>query len=136
MNTTLKASVGFGIVLVLAVLVLLMARVEPAFGGAPGGVPAIQTTATTTQVGPQETKTLYAKNDACSSRVIRTQAVDIYLLFGDPTNGDLASTTLSGTAGFTQAASTTVVYDAALYGCGRMTAEAVSSTTITSAQFF
>lgn len=103
---------------------------------APTGVPATQGSATTTVVGPQETKTLFASNSACASRIVRTQGTDIYIAFADPTNGDVASTTLSAVVGFTQPASTTVAYDSGLYGCGRMTAEAVASTTITTAQMF
>lgn len=105
-------------------------------GAAPAGIPATQRVATTTSVGPQETKTLFAANAACSARIIRTQGEPIYVLFADPTNGDLASTSLTAVAGFYQAASTTVAYDSGLYGCGRMVAESLASTTITIAETF
>lgn len=123
---------------VLAVLVagftLYMVVPGLAFGSAPPGTPSTQRTATTTEVGPQQTKTLFAANAFCASRIIRTQGEPVYISFADPTNGDVASTTLAWNVGFFQAASTTVAYDSGLYGCGRMTVKALASTTITSAE--
>lgn len=96
-----------------------------------------QQSATTTVVGPQSKTTIYAaKTDgSCKSRVIGTKTTPIVLFFGDPTNGDLSSTTLDGTTGFVQGASTTVAYDSGIYGCGRWTAYAAASTTITVSEF-
>ncbi len=88
--------------------------------------------ATTTSVGPGNATQLFAQDNACSSRVVTTVAQPVMLSFFDPTNGDLSSTTLSGTKGFLQAASTTVAYDSGIYGCGRMFAYGFgASTTIT-----
>lgn len=120
---------------VLASLLLAASVISPVSASA-DGVPASQRVATTIEVGPQQTKTLFAASVSCGSRVIRTQGQEIYLLFADPVNGDLASTTLSSTAGFLQASSTTIAYDASVFGCGRMTAEALASTTITVAEFY
>lgn len=124
--------------LVVIALVLFvdfsLEHTEKAKGAATDGLYATQAVATTTEVGPQQTKTLFAENKLCTSRIIRTQGQEIYLLFADPTNGDLASTTLAINAGFLQSASTTVAYDGGLYGCGRVTAEALASTTITNAE--
>ena len=65
----------------------------------------------------------------CDSRVITTTGKAIQLSFGS-----LASTTLSvalerGTGGHFQAASSTVVYDAGIYGCGLITALGYDATT-------
>ena len=76
-----------------------------------------------------------AKTDgSCKARVVTTRGSSaIMLSFGDTTG--FGSTTLSGTAGHLQLASTTVVYDSGLYGCGRMTAFGWSSSTVTISEF-
>ena len=130
---TLKQSLpyilAFAVILAAAYFVgVFTSRVDAA---APGGVPATQLVATTTTVGPQQKITVFSMNNTCAARIVRTQGVGIFLVFADPTNGDLASTTLNTTAGFFQSASTTVAYDAGLYGCGRMVGYAEASTTIT-----
>lgn len=135
MTTFIKSTFGILLCLVSVGLMFVLYYSQPVQAEATSGLPAVQMTATTTVVGPQETKTLFSSKSVCTSRVVRTQGVDIFIAFADPTNGDIASTTLSAVAGFTQAASTTVAYDSGLYGCGRMTAEAVASTTITTAEF-
>lgn len=106
-----------------------------AFASAPSGLNAVVVSATTTQVGPQQNITLFSANTTCASRIVRTQGVEVYLTFGDtvPT-GAIASTSLTAVVGFFQAASTSVAYDSGLYGCGRMTGEALASTTITVAE--
>lgn len=106
--------------------------------GSAGEVPAVQGIATTTAVGPQETITVFSNKSNCSSRVISTTdgtGQAIQLLFGDPTNGDIASTSISEVVGHLQAASTTQVYDAGLYGCGRWVAYASASTTLLISEF-
>jgi hypothetical protein len=108
--------------------------VEPNIGGA-SGISATQSIATTTAVGPQQNIQIYAKNPSCSSRVISTRASNIMIIFGDPVNNDISSTTLSGIIGFYQAASTTIAYDAEIYGCGRWFGYSFSSSTITRAEF-
>lgn len=134
--TLQKILLGLLVIPFAAAILYFLVGTPQAFSSAPSGLPANQLTATTTVVGPQETKTLFSANSVCTSRIIRTQGEPIFLLFADPTNGDLASTTMTSLAGFYQAASTTVAYDSGLYGCGRMTVEALASTTITSAQMF
>ena len=104
--------------------------------GAPSGLPASQAVATTTTVGPANNDTLiFAATTRCNSRIVRTQGQEIILLFDEPTNGDLASSTNSFVAGFVQLASTTVAYDSGIYGCGRLTGYASASTSITAAEF-
>jgi hypothetical protein len=106
------------------------------YGSAPSGLAATQRVATSTQVGPGNATKVFSASPNCAARLIRTQSSDIYILFADPTNGDLASTTLSGVASFTQAASTTVSYDGALYGCGAVYIKSpTASTTLTVADF-
>lgn len=102
-------------------------------GGAAEGVPAIQSVATTTQVGPQETVQLFAARSDCSARVVGTVGREITLIFADPSNGDVSSTTLSAIVGFVQAASTTKAYNHADFGCGRVFGYSAASTTITTA---
>lgn len=121
----LAIAVGFG----------AMVGVGQVESSAPSGLPANQAIATTTAIGPQENKTIFSAHSNCSSRVVRTQGQAIVLIFGDPSNGDISSSTLKSVVGFTQAASTTQAYDSGIYGCGRMMGFAESSTTITVAEF-
>lgn len=104
--------------------------------GAGGGVPALQGVATTTAVGPDEVITVFASKANCTNRVISTtdgsgQAIQV--LYGAPTNGDI--TTPTEVVGHLQAGSTTVAYDAGLYGCGAWKVYASASTTLLIAEF-
>lgn len=109
--------------------------VNIATGSAPSGLPAILKIATTTVVGPQSNTELFPANPMCASRVISTVNQEITLIFADPSNGDVSSTTLSSIVGHVQSASTTNAYDSGIYGCGRMFGHASASTTITIAEF-
>lgn len=102
--------------------------------GAPQGLSSVLAIATTTVVGPQENKTIFSSGRQCTSRIISTVAQPIMITFGDPVNGDLSSTTLSGSIGHTQLASTTIAYDAGIYGCGRWSAYGYASSTITTVE--
>mgnify|MGYP001612020141 FL=1 len=110
-------------------------------GGAANGLPAVIATSSQPTVGTTAVALWSAgnSNGNCSSRVISTQGKAIMLSFGDRPNypaGNRATTTVSGTLGFLQAASTTVTYDASVYGCGSVSAYGFdSSTTITIAEF-
>lgn len=102
------------------------------------GLAGTQMTATTTAVGPQETITIFSSKKYCTSRIISTTdgtGSAIRVLFGDPTNGDVASTSISAVVGHIQAASTTQAYDSGVYGCGRWTAYAEATTTLMIAEF-
>lgn len=109
-------------------------------GGAGEGLVARPVTSTTTVVGPQgaaavKTQVFPATQD-CASRVVSTVGTPIMLSFNDiPSAGNVGSTTLSGTVGSVQGASTTVVYDAEQYGCGVWSGWATVSTTITTVEF-
>ena len=113
-------------------------------GSALPGLKAGFGVATTTEVGPDETITIFTGVNSsgikkqCSSRVISTtdgSNTPITFLLGDPTNGDIASTSLTSVIGQYQAGSTTQAYDSGLYGCDRWTAYATASTTLTVTEF-
>lgn len=131
-----KLSIWIGIGVALAFITLsLLYNLRPVTASSfPGGF-ATQGVATTTLVGPLNVTTLYTARTSCASRVIGTNGAAIQVIFDDPSDGNLASTTFSGVKGFWQAASSTTVYDSGLYGCGRLQAIASASTTITTAEF-
>lgn len=135
MTNSLKA--GLLLLGVIAVvLVIGWSTATAPLGSAPSGVGAAQRIATTTAVGPQEVKTVFASKAQCSSRVISTldgTNSAIMVVFGTPTNGDVATPT--GVIGHYQAGSTTQMYDSGLYGCGAWKIYGYASSTITIAEF-
>ena len=152
MNIKTIRNVGLvsGLVVVMVVAIGMFAAFmvssipDFVFSSAPSGIKAGFGTATTTEVGPDETITIFNGENSsgvpkqCSSRVINTTdgtGVGITFLLGDPTNGDLASTTLSAVNGQWHAGSTTKAYDSGLFGCERWTAYATASTTVTITEF-
>ena len=118
-------------------LVLLFKPVHDAFGSAFTGQASHLQTATTTQVGNQAVPALTIasaiSDESCKARVITTNGIGVYLSFGD--TAGFSSTTITNAIGHWQPASTTVVYDSGLYGCGRLTGWAVATTTLTVSQF-
>lgn len=119
------------------VAVLLFKPLYQANGSAFTGQATFLQIATTTAVGPQDGEdTIFASNETCKARVVTTQGTSaIMLSFGDKINGDFSSTTLTGTIGHLQLASTTVAYDSGIYGCGRWTVFAWASSTLTVSEF-
>lgn len=121
--------------------VLLVKPTATALGGAFTGTSAYLQSAATTSVNSftgttTPAVTLFsAKTDgSCKSRVVSVPGTSpIVISFGD--TSILSSTTLSTISGVLQAASTTVTYDGELYGCGRMTARAWATTTVTTSEF-
>lgn len=99
--------------------------------------------ATTTTVGPDGNQggnavTLFSKGTDCDGRAITVPGgAGIMISFSDSLSRpqNISSTTLSASIGHYQAGSTTVMYDSGLYGCGRVTAWAWSSTTLTVSEF-
>lgn len=86
-------------------------------------------TSSTVSVGIQENKTIFTSKTRCASRTISTVAQPIMISF----SSDITPT---GTVGHLQLASTTVAYEAGLYGCGAVTAYGqTASTTITVSEF-
>ncbi len=137
-NKITLATLGALIFALVAIYIFTIAP-KDALGGAFTGTAAQLKYATTTTVGPQAVArvTVFPQNGECKNRVITTSGNSaIMLSFGEPrTAGNLSSTTISGTAGFWQAASTTVAYDAEQFGCGLWTAYGYASTTLTVAEF-
>lgn len=139
--TTTKTIIG-GIIAALVLLVgsiLIGVYQTPDVTLGDATIIATPRIATTTTVGPQGAgvvKTqIFAANTSCKSRVISTVGTAIMISFDDiPQAGVVGSTTVSGTVGSVQGASTTVAYDAELFGCGVWNAWAVASTTITTVE--
>ena len=69
---------------------------------------------------------IVSTSTACASRVITSRAQPLMLTFSD-----YAGQTPTGTFGHLQTASTTVVYDSGVYGCGLVKAYAFGTDTIT-----
>jgi hypothetical protein len=107
-------------------------QAQTAVGASFPGSPAYLQSATTTILGPG-TVTMFASTPFCNNRVVTTQGTEIKVLFGDAIG--LTATSVSATVGHLQAASTTVSYDASLYGCGKMVGRASASTTVTISSF-
>lgn len=98
----------------------------------PAGYPAQVATSSTLAVGPQNNVYAFGTTTresaySCAARVITTDFQPIRISFAS-----LSSTTLTTSVGMYQPASTTVAYDASLYGCGYMTIRGLNaSTTLT-----
>lgn len=131
MTSTKSILSGAAVLILLAVMYLLGASATRVGAVAPSAVSVA--IATTTGVGPQLNMQLFSASN-CGSRVITTVASPIMILFADPSNGDVSSTTLSALKGHLQAASTTIAYDSGIYGCGRVFAFGFASTTITTTE--
>lgn len=143
-KTFMKAQSFIGSTLILIGMLLIAfgiisMQVKTADSAAFTGSVAFITSATTTTVGPQAVPavTLFQAREAgsnCKARVVSTSGNSaIMISFGDVTG--FGSTTVSGTAGHWQAASTTVAYDSGLFGCGRWTAFGYASTTVMVTEF-
>lgn len=95
----------------------------------PAGYPAQVATTSILAVGPQANMYAFGTTTResaynCSARVISTDYQPIRISFAS-----VSSTTLSTSVGIYQAASTTVAYDAALYGCGYVTVRGLNAST-------
>lgn len=138
------AFIGALVILVTVGLALWgLNSTQKAVGGA-GSIAARPITATSSTIGPvgpglSEGFTIFSEKPNCSSRVITTKNSAIYFIpfdFDDNevNRNDFASSTMSGNLSFLQSASTTVAYDASLWGCGRWSAGAYATTTITTSE--
>lgn len=128
-----------GSILFLAAI-LLMKPTDTAFGGAFTGSAAYLQIATSSALTANTNKVILAArtDGACKSRVVTVPGSvtgGINLIFGDTTNGNISSTTLSSSIGHYQAASTTETYDGELFGCGMMVARSWTTGTITVSEF-
>ena len=135
MKDTIKTILISVVVAIIVVFVVKSFVVQPT-GQAPSGVTASLATSTVATVGPDEALTVFPIRKNCSSRIITTVGEPIRLSFGEIGDYTVASTTLSGTLGHTQSASTTVVYDSGTYGCGRWSILGIdASSTIVVSEF-
>ena len=104
------------ITVILAVVVSLNLNLQEAQGEAPGGMMTMVATSSTIDA-TNASRVAFASSTDCVSRVVTVPAGGgIMIKFAD-----WAGITLSATVGHMQAASTTEMYDAGLYGCGQMT---------------
>ena len=117
-------------------------RPQPIVGAAPAGLRTRLVSNTVTTVGPQLVahpvatttpvhRVLFLGNTTCQARVITTLGTGIQFTYGV----ESSSTTLSSTKGHFQAASTTVVYDASVWGCGVVSGWAAASTSVSVSEF-
>jgi hypothetical protein len=99
---------------IMAVLAFTLGSGEGTFGAAATGTSATVATSSSQAVGDLAAELLFATTtaDACLSRVISTQGGAIKLTFSDY-RGEVPTITV----GHVQGASTTVAYDASVYGC-------------------
>lgn len=129
-NITIGVLVG-AIIAGLGFAIFFMATGQFA-GASAGQVAAVERNSTTKAVGPQENIEIFTKKaGGCAARVITTKGSYINFTLDDANGGDVASTTVGSTIGHLQAASTTVIYDGATFGCGSVWAYSPASTTIT-----
>ena len=141
MKTYTYPLTALAIAILILAGILLFKPMNTALGGAFTGTSAYLQSATTTVVGPQgaaAVKTqVFAENTACKARVITTSGLSaIMISFDDiPAAGNVGSTTVSGTVGHWQAASTTVAYDSGIYGCGTWNVWAYATSTLTVSEF-
>ena len=120
------------VMVIVGIITSLVMQAQVAAGAAFPGQQARLQTATTTVLGPSAS-VLFAATDFCLNRVVTTQSQEIKVLFGDAIG--LTATSVAATVGHLQAASTTVSYDAGLYGCGKMAARSIATTTVTISSF-
>ena len=104
--------------------------------GAPSGLPTSMATSSTVAMGQATVSTLFATSTYCTSRVIGTVADAIIIQFSPGIGGVYGTSSLQNGFGYVQAASTTVAYDAGLYGCGAWIARGnTGSTTLNISEF-
>lgn len=140
MKNILKGTVAVIVTLVLVGIFMQTHTSKENLGFSDTGVAARLDLATTTTVGPeaQPRNRIFSRTSQCDARVISTRGDSaIMIAFGEYPDvpGNLSSTTLSGSFGHLQLASTTVVYDGGQYGCDNWYAFGFSTTTITVSSF-
>jgi len=140
MKTHTLSLTFLGVACILLAGILLFKPMYQANGSAfTGSASYLQVATTSSLTANTNAVLLPARTDgSCKARVVTVPGAmtgGVNLIFGDKTNGDISSTTLSGTAGHYQAASTTVVYDSGLYGCGMMVARSWTSGTVVISEF-
>ena len=113
---------------VAGLLVSLFFYSGNSFGAAPQGLGArVATSSNRTWTAASELA--FATSTNCAARIIGTRGDAVRIVFSD-INGETPTASL----GFPQAASTTVVYDADLYGCGKVSIFSYSAQVINLAE--
>ena len=122
------------IVVVIGFFAFLLFKPSTSQGSAPSGLESIVATSspfTMTAAAGNLGLTLFSTSTNCASRIITTGSTSIFFtLFDVATTSVTGTSGLSGPYGHEQAASTTVVYDSGLYGCGRWKVKANSAGSI------
>lgn len=133
MHTAYKNALGItasAAVIAFAMIVTsFLASPKLASAANPAGYPAQVATTSILAVGPSNNMYAFGTTTResaynCSARVISTDYQPIRISFAS-----VSSTTLSTSVGIYQAASTTVAYDAAIYGCGYVTVRGLNAST-------
>jgi len=122
MHDNKKYYITLAVAFVIALVFLLEHKTPAVQGSAPSGLEATIATSTAFTISNATSKsgiTLTSTTTGCAARIITTSSSTAYLAFGyggalaTPAGG--ATTTPFGN--ILQAASTTVAYDAGIYGC-------------------
>ena len=122
LNVLLAVGLAVGLALGLVVGSLFVAQgiKELNVGAAPGGQTAtFASSSLSVNVASTGVKTLFTATPGCVARIISTASSSINLSFATSSFGITVEAPGAG-KGIHQAASTTVVYDAATWGCGRV----------------
>lgn len=120
----LYLTIAFLVGVLLAVLIIPQ-RGLPLGGSSPGLNPSVASTTSFSLATPGVVRQITSTTTTCASRIVTTDnGGGIGLNFNDQPLRD-------GFYGHWQAASTTVIYDGELYGCGVMRARSVASSTVT-----
>ena len=133
---TKKLELGWQIIAVLAIGVFafwVASTLRTTHGSAPSGLPANYGTSSTLAVRPNYVQVMTVARSNCAARSVSTAATAIRLSFGGESATSTATSTnqIGSSIGTLQAASTTVVYDGGLYGCGFIGVIGVDTTTST-----
>ena len=129
MSKDLKTILICAVVSLFVIVGVVSFKGEKPLGQATSGLSAVMASSSPIAVGALAV-TLFPAS-ACTARIVSTVGGAIMLSFGEASttfNGGadsgygVASTTLSGIVGHVQAASSTVVYDSGIYGCGLVSA--------------
>lgn len=103
-------------------------------GSAPSGLAGTIATSSTVIVGPDVEVNLFSTTTPCLARIVTTYSQPITIAFS--TSSAYVTATSTPDTGHLQTASTTVAYDAGVYGCSRWVAYGVeASTTVTVSEF-
>ena len=126
------------IIAILAIILAALTGNQVAnLGGSPGNLASDVATSSTVSTGDKSVNVLFAtstQGGLCASRTISTQANAILIQFSPGVGeGPHGTTSLQNGFGHPQAASSTVNYDSAVYGCGAwiVMSSGVGTTTLT-----